>query len=430
MDRKLTKTMRFRILKCKRIFISVCFIMTAMLLVREDVSADSESKSSVIYGSDIKFTVDVTNCTEGNSDGKIKVTIISPEEDCCYLVSFDENRRKLYEIESGSVTLTKVHMGTRRISVQRKGDSSPVSDFVTVNVGCDTDTYPVIISAESVGEKIYRDGSIKLYINNYDPSKKYEYSTDGGTKWTEMTGSAIHITKCRGKVYNVAVREKGKKDRVSDTLNVYVKEAAAEKSKAYISVEMIMQNPELPTGCEITSLTMLLNHIGFSANKLTLADNYLPKGEYMASDFNEVFVGNPRSTYAYGCYSKAIVTAAEKYLEKYDKNNKFDVINITGCSPDSLYAAVERGYPVIVWASKDMKDVSEGKSWVVEETGETVTWTADEHCLLLTGYDYEKGLAYFNDPLKGKTAYDIKTFERMFYRLGKNAVIIVESEEN
>lgn len=38
----------------------------------------------------------------------------------------------------------------------------------------------------------------------------------------------------------------------------------------------IMQMPELPTGCEITALTMVLNYYGFDVDKVTLATEYLP----------------------------------------------------------------------------------------------------------------------------------------------------------
>ena len=44
--------------------------------------------------------------------------------------------------------------------------------------------------------------------------------------------------------------------------------------------EIIGQLPELPTGCEITALTMVLNYYGLNPNKLELATEYLPKTEY------------------------------------------------------------------------------------------------------------------------------------------------------
>ena len=44
-----------------------------------------------------------------------------------------------------------------------------------------------------------------------------------------------------------------------------------------IPVRHIAQNPELPTGCEITSLTMVLNYLGYNVSKTYMADNYLDR---------------------------------------------------------------------------------------------------------------------------------------------------------
>ena len=64
-------------------------------------------------------------------------------------------------------------------------------------------------------------------------------------------------------------------------------------------------------------------------------------------------------------------------------------------------------------------------SWVDESTGNTVSWFGNEHCLLLTGYNTEENLVYVNDPLRGQISYDMKTFEKRFNELDRNAVIII-----
>ena len=43
-----------------------------------------------------------------------------------------------------------------------------------------------------------------------------------------------------------------------------------------LNVENILQNPELPNGCEITSAAIVLNYLGFDIDKVTLAENCLP----------------------------------------------------------------------------------------------------------------------------------------------------------
>lgn len=87
-----------------------------------------------------------------------------------------------------------------------------------------------------------------------------------------------------------------------------------------INVKNVLQKPELPTGCECVSLTILLNHLGYNVDKLTLARNYLPKmdfywsnGIYYGADFRTTFAGNPESSSSYGCYAPCIVTTANNY---------------------------------------------------------------------------------------------------------------------
>ena len=54
-------------------------------------------------------------------------------------------------------------------------------------------------------------------------------------------------------------------------------ETAARRSNR-LNVKCVLQNPELPTGCEITALTIVLNYLGYDVDKLTMADKYLDKG--------------------------------------------------------------------------------------------------------------------------------------------------------
>ena len=400
-------------------------ILTILVLLFANLSEITVyAKECNVYGNKIKFSVTVADCTEKGNDGKIRVEIKNPKKGSLYLVSFDKERKKFYTMPKNKLMLTKASSGTHYISVVKKNDISTLSETVTVNVGKKGVAYPIEISTENTVDKIFKDGRIQLYIDNYDKSKKYEWSIDGGKSWRKMSGGTISIIECKGGIYKTVVREKGKSGYRSPTLDVFV-EGAVTGQNAYIPTEMIMQNPELPTGCEITSLTILLRHIGYDADKLDMADNYLPKGEYRASDFKEVFVGNPRSTYAYGCFSKPIVKAAEKYLDEYDKEDKWKVRNITGCTPESLYAAVDNGYPPIVWASIDLNKIRTGRTWVVRDTGETVVWPANEHCLLLVGYDMSKGVVYINDPLRGIMTYSKERFETRFYQLEQHAIIIV-----
>ncbi|MTQ81961.1 C39 family peptidase [Ruthenibacterium lactatiformans] len=46
-----------------------------------------------------------------------------------------------------------------------------------------------------------------------------------------------------------------------------------------LPVRTVLQNPELPNGCEAASLAALLNYKGVPADKLDLAYGYIPRGD-------------------------------------------------------------------------------------------------------------------------------------------------------
>ena len=85
------------------------------------------------------------------------------------------------------------------------------------------------------------------------------------------------------------------------------------------------------------------------------------------------------------------------------------------------------GIPVIAWVTIDMAEPYYTRSWTDLQTGEKVTWLAEEHCVLITGYNNEQGTIIVNDPLKGPTAYKRDVFEKRYIQLGKQAVVVYET---
>ena len=65
-----------------------------------------------------------------------------------------------------------------------------------------------------------------------------------------------------------------------------------EVKKIFIPVDTILQHPELPNGCEITSVTTLLTFYGYEAAKTEMADKYLPKQLFQKSN-NKLYGANP-----------------------------------------------------------------------------------------------------------------------------------------
>lgn len=194
-----------------------------------------------------------------------------------------------------------------------------------------------------------------------------------------------------------------------------------------LNVNCVLQKPELPTGCEITSLTTVLNYLGYDVSKTTMSDEYLEKGVVGSADFWKVFLGDPRSN-GFGCYAQPIVDAANKYMTTQD--NKYIAINYSGTQFEELLKEVESGNPVIIWST-----MYTGKTgtlctpyttykWVID--GKTIEWIAPEHCMVLIGYDIDRNIAILSDPQRGIVEYNLETVKDRYIALHSQCVILQE----
>ena len=204
-----------------------------------------------------------------------------------------------------------------------------------------------------------------------------------------------------------------------------------DKNSVYIDMENVLQLPELPVGCEITALTILLRHYGFDADKTVLARDYLPKssgnmreaeGKVYKDSFIDYFIGDPFSR-GYGCFSGAIVRAAERYIA--DNGGGYTVKNISGSDPDTLYQYLIEGTPVLCWATDGMIEPEWFETWYDNATGEQLDWYLNEHCFVLAGFDIAAGTVTLNDPMKGIIDYNIDRFETRYAQMHSQAVVII-----
>lgn len=183
--------------------------------------------------------------------------------------------------------------------------------------------------------------------------------------------------------------------------------------------EWLNQYPELPTGCEITSLTSVLNYYGCDVNKTTMADDYLKKGY---GNFFEMFLGNPRESTSFGCMAQPIVDAANKYFNINKIPMKAE--NISGSEFDDILKKVSQGDPVVIWNTMDMKQAFESQTLLLD--GEECVWISPEHCVVITGYDLNKGIVYVMDPTVGNVTRDLETFKQRYESMRSQAMYIAE----
>lgn len=197
-----------------------------------------------------------------------------------------------------------------------------------------------------------------------------------------------------------------------------------------LDVPVVMQNPELPHGCEITSLTAVLNYYGVNVTKLEMADTYLPKqkistvdGQRFGPNPNQAFAGDPRDK-ANGMYVFAapIVKAAEAAIA--DKQANLRVTNMSKASQDEILQLVREGVPVVTWVTLDLSkpNTSAAKGWIYK--GETTPREAymNLHAVVLTGHLGNKVVVM--DPLKGYVTYNVDQFFNSYKELGEQAVAL------
>ena len=222
-----------------------------------------------------------------------------------------------------------------------------------------------------------------------------------------------------------------------------------------ITVDFVSQYPELPTGNEITSLTMVLNYLGFEVEKETLANNYLTCAETGMATFSQAYIGSPFDDYGMGCFAPVIVDAAQKYLHSQGSGRHVKVLNADDF--DDILHRVASNYPVLVWVSQGLEPVEEEYCFTIygNTTAETtvpvgtavpigeevpttapaetttstasrqdVYWISNATCVVLTGYDLENNTVTVLDPSQGEVTYDMGLFKTSYNALYNQAVII------
>ena len=209
---------------------------------------------------------------------------------------------------------------------------------------------------------------------------------------------------------------------LSAAVSVPVSVVGISSKSVRLDVELIMQKPELPRGCEVTSLAMLLNYSGIDADKKILAEQVKRdptpyrnrKGKVHAGNPHYGFVGDMYSleNFGLGVYHGPIYKLARRYSS--------EAVDLTGCEFDEIYKTLDSGYPVWIITNCKFKPLDDGEfqTWYTPEGPMSVTY--NEHSVVVTGYDGD--YIYVNDPLYGQTRHEREPFIEAWYQMGQQAV--------
>lgn len=193
------------------------------------------------------------------------------------------------------------------------------------------------------------------------------------------------------------------------------------EEKMIEGVPHISQLPELERGCEVTSLTMLLQFEGIAADKMTLAKQIhkIPfrDANYVRGNPYDGFVGDIYTfkKSGYGVYHGPVANLAETYFPGKIKD-------ITGQSIDAVYELIGSGSPVWIITNSTYAPLPESEFTIWKTNTGNVKITYREHSVLIVGYDEE--FIYINDPLAndGYKAVPRTPFEKAWVQMGSQAI--------
>lgn len=191
----------------------------------------------------------------------------------------------------------------------------------------------------------------------------------------------------------------------------------------------------IPTGCESVSTVATLQYHGVNITIDEFINNFLPcqkfyrkGGMVYGANPQEYFAGDPYETASLGCYPNVILKALnEMKKSNYSGTDNLYFQDVSGADLNSLVTEyIDKQIPVILWITIDMKKPYAGMQYYLED-GSLYTWTAQEHCTVLCGYD---DISYYiMDPLANGEiiTYPKALVEQRYNELGKYALVITSS---
>lgn len=211
--------------------------------------------------------------------------------------------------------------------------------------------------------------------------------------------------------------------------NIIWEKELPEVQKTILDVPLIMQYPELPKGCEVTSLAMIMEYAGAAVDKMTLAEQVKKEGDTYLLEDGKIKAGNPyngfvgdiygRKKFGYGVYHGPIAELAKQYY-----GNR--VVDLTGLSFEEVTYMLQKGYPVWIITNATYKPLDDSEFEIWHTPTGIVKITFRLHSVVITGID--QNYVYINDPLNKikNIALNKENFKKAWEQMGNQAIIILD----
>ncbi|GHH97436.1 C39 family peptidase [Neobacillus kokaensis] len=341
--------------------------------------------------------------------------------------STDDGKKFDYHLNSnGEISSAKVYSGSKLIEIRQYYSGAKLQDskknikyifqlnsggYVTKAKRLDGKTQKVTNYYEYYPKAVYGShGTMIKYIFDINglgyvtKATKREKGTKRILSWYEYYSEAVYgkhgknikyvfDLNTSGYVTKATKKENGTQRILAwyqySSKTVYGKHGNKISSKK-LNVPLINQRPELPTGCEITAVTMMLQYKGARVNKVSLAKE-MPRH---SSNPNYGYVGNPFTKQGWTIYPPALMKLVKKHAGSS--------VNLTGKSNAAIEKQLRNGKPIVVLVSP-MHGFS-------------------VHALVLTGLDQSN--YYYNDCWTGEKNAKIskKVFNRIWGNQSRRAI--------
>jgi glucan-binding YG repeat protein len=288
------------------------------------------------------------------------------------------------------------------------------------------------------GKWYYLNGSGRMVTGWLKDSNRWYYLGSNGamrTGWVYSGGKWYYLgpsgamqtgwVKVSGKWYFLNSDGSMRTGWMKSGQDQYYLGSSGAVSAVILDAPLVGQMPELPRGCEVTSLSMMLQDAGVKANKMTLASQVKKDPTPYRNVNGQIYFGNPYTGFVgdmysfskpgLGVYHGPIYELAEKYLPNR-------MIDFTGSPFEEIYQYLNNGKSVWV-INNTLFDTVPSQYWYVWNTPKgKISITYKEHSVLVTGYDGK--YIYFNDPLavvkNRKVA--ISAFKRGWEQMSRQAI--------
>lgn len=178
-------------------------------------------------------------------------------------------------------------------------------------------------------------------------------------------------------------------------------------------VPKIMQNPGMPWGCSVVSLTQALNFKGYNLDK-----TYMGKTMTYASNPYKGYVGSPfRSQQGDPnlIYPEGLIAQAKKYRPDSE------VIN--GISESQIKSELRQGNPVLVWVVHKFRPLR----WKWYYSGANRLYAPVEyHVIALTGYNESTNQYLFVDTVGSQRVSSVSEgkFNLVFDSFDRRSIVV------